>query len=90
MIGKDGKEVELEFPVSWTFRMIALSDATECREAVAAVFRRFGMAPEIRDGAGSSGGRYRTYVATVEISSRPVFEELPRALGEVPGMKMVL
>ena len=90
MIGKDGREVELAFPVDWTFRIIAESEVTGCREELAAVFHRFDMSPEITDGAGSSGGRYRTYLATVEIPSRRIFEELPRALGAVRGVKMVL
>lgn len=90
MIGKDGKEVELEFPVSWTFRIIAESNAEKCREALTEVFHRFDMTPQIKDGAESAGGRYRTYVAAVEIPSRSIFEELPRALGEVPGVRMVL
>lgn len=90
MTGKDGGKAELRFPVNWTFRIIAESGAGGCRNAIQEVFRGFSMSPAVCDGAESAHGRYRTYVATVEIPSRTIFDELPCALAGAPGVKMVL
>lgn len=84
------KKAELEFPVEWTFRIIVEGSVDSVRMELAQVFHKFAMAPELKDGKVSAGGRYQTLMAEVTIPDRLVFEALPEALGKVSGVKMVL
>jgi putative lipoic acid-binding regulatory protein len=81
---------EIEFPVDWEFRIIAERSASDCRAGLEAVFRRFGYAVELQEGASSASGRYRTYRAGVTIPSRSVLTDLPAELSRIPGVKTVL
>ncbi len=81
---------ELEFPVDWTFRIIAVAEDGECRGKILETFERFGMRPGLSEGLRSSSGKYRTLIAPVRLDSRRTFDELPKALAEIPGVKTVL
>lgn len=84
------KTPELVFPVACNLRIITESSAANCRSELEKVLRRFGFAESLEEAGKSSSGRYVTYQTTVRIPSRPVLVELPLALNEVEGVKIVL
>lgn len=84
------KRAEIEFPVEWLFRIIFVKDAEMVRERIGETFLIFGMAPLLEETRASATGKYQTIEASVVIPNRMVFDELPKALSMIPGIKMVL
>ncbi len=84
------QRAEIEFPVEWTFRIIAEASAKAADMELSQVFHKFNMAPELKEGKASAGGKYRTVQASVVIPDRMVFDALPEALSKISGVRMVL
>ena len=83
------KKVELEFPLDWEYKLIAL-DTPEMGASIAGILKNQGFNSTPSAGNRSKNGKYRTYHVQARIESRESLDNLARALSACPGVKFLL
>ena len=84
-------QAELEYPVDWSFRIIAVTDKTD---SVAAAVKKLMQTCTVKKDlvmtSKSRTGTYQTMTFTAKIPSREVMESLDSALKAIDGVKVVI
>ena len=82
-------KVELEFPLDWEYKVIAL-DSPKTGGFITEALRTQGFDAEPVSGNRSKNGTYRTYHIQIRVESREALDELARALSACPNVKFLL
>ncbi len=80
---------ELEFPLHWEYKIIALQGA-EALEAICAVIAEHGFSHTPTAGNMSRNGKYITYSVRMHLSTREQLDGLTKAFAGCAGVKYLL
>jgi len=81
----------LQFPLVWHARLIVQAGIPSTRERIEQTFAGMGLVlSALTQGSASSGGRYCTWQISANIPDLSLFRAVSKALGDLPGVKMLL
>ena len=85
----DSKRAELEFPLDWQWRVVAVRRGG-IEADLAAALKSQGHDAVPTEGRRSSGGSYATFQVAVRLADRGAMDGLAAALAAVEGVKFLL
>ena len=83
------KRPELEFPLHWEYKIIAVR-TDEAFAAICEAIRGHGFEETPQASNVSRNGSYVTYTVRMRLETREVLDSLSRALAECEGVKYLL
>ncbi|NLY41162.1 MAG: DUF493 domain-containing protein [Desulfovibrionales bacterium] len=83
------QQPELEFPLHWEYKIIALhSDSVQA--SLEAVSASHGCTTPVLRGNQSSSGKYATYTVRIHVQSREHLDALRAEFSQCPGVRYLL
>jgi len=83
------KDSELEFPLTWHFRIIAEDQKHMCF-MIEKVLLELDIHDEVTQGNSSRQGKYATFNVTVTVNSKEALDLIDHKLCNIEGVRMVL
>lgn len=90
MVIESTKQTELKFPVDWNYHIIVDSKNKTCAGELEHLLTNFDKSVKLTQGRESTGGKYRSLLATVTFNSLEEMNALSHQLGTVNGVKYLL
>ena len=84
------KEQKVEFPSTWSYRIIVEAADKDCPAAILKVLNEYGIKSELEKKDKSSKAKYQAYRVSVVFESQEMMTELSSKLSAVKGVKFLL
>jgi len=84
------KEQEIEFPVTWSYRIIVDAANKDCPAAILDALKEYGFESKLEKKDKSSSGKYQAYRVQVVFDSQEMMDDLSKKISEVDGVKFML
>jgi len=84
------KEQEIEFPTTWSYRIIVDAANKDCCAAILDLLKEYGIKAKLEKKSKSSNAKYQAYRVPVVFKSQEMMNELSSKLSAVDGVKFLL
>ena len=84
------KEQKIEFPTSWSYRIITEAANKDCCAAIRELLKDYGIKAKLEKKDKSSSGKYQAYRVQVVLDSPELLDELSKKISEIDGVKFML
>ena len=84
------KEQKIEFPTTWSYRIITEAANKDCLAAILDVLKEYGIKAKLEKKDKSSNGKYQAYRLPVVFESREIMDALSLKLSAIGGVKFLL
>jgi putative lipoic acid-binding regulatory protein len=84
------KKEEIEFPCSWSYRIITDSAKKDCPAAIHDLLKEYGIKSKLEKKDKSSSGKYQAYRLPVTFESQEIMDDLSKRISAVDGVKFLL
>lgn len=84
------QEQKIEFPCSWSYRIIVDAANEDCPVAILDALKEYGIKSELEKKDKSSGGKYQAYRVQVVFDSQEMMNDLSSRLSVINGVKFLL
>jgi putative lipoic acid-binding regulatory protein len=84
------KEQKIEFPTTWSYRIITDAANKDCPAAILDVLKEYGIKAKLEKKDKSSNGKYQAYRLPVVFESQEMMNDLSSRLSVIGGVKFLL
>lgn len=84
------KEQKIEFPTTWSYRIIVDAANKDCCAAIRDALKEYGIEAELEKKDKSSSGKYQAYRVQVLFDSQEMMNDLSSRLSVINGVKFLL